>query len=292
MPTFIEHFLPYVDPEDADFFNQDLEFDINACIDPDFISTRGDLTRIPMVSGSFDIFQGMVMGAIASDDRQELRRLILIAEVPEIGFGYSTRGRHGVAFGNITADLFINGVWEYRNEIRNGNRISLAGVFIDNVGQDRISDLSACVIKRELIEYTQNICNDYNIRMANTHITNIFDPNTGQWVEDDVMLPRNPFDERENNGIILVPRNLARSKLVMGYDYFREFFIRYYLDRNVRAQMELNNDQSPTPQKIRQYARAHPEVLQRFIARQQNWLTERTRDRRRAFKCKPRKQNI
>ena len=63
---------------------------------------------------------------------------------------------------------------------------------VPGVGKDLLSDMTTQIIRGPLIEYTQRMCNCYDIPMETQYSGQIWDPDNLEWNEDFVRLPRTP----------------------------------------------------------------------------------------------------
>ncbi|MCD6502027.1 hypothetical protein J7L01_05445, partial [bacterium] len=295
MPTFVQRFIPEIDPYGVEFFNQNLIFDLDVCLDANLIFTRGSdiLRRIhiePTIT--YDIYIGHLLEAVEDNDRQRFANLINVSECPEIGFGYSS-DRHGVAFGPRTIRSFVANVWRQRDLVLEHRQLGLTTLIVPNVSGDRISDLTAGIVKRDLIEFTQRICRQYGIRETREVVVhNIFNPRTGNWETDTPELPYNDSDNsvHEDKGIILIPRDTAIGRLITGYSRFRDFVIDNGIPENLRNRLGLQAGENPDQIQIRTIAQENHALVRQFINQQMNWLNERYNNG--SYKCRPRKQYL
>ncbi|WP_055069159.1 hypothetical protein [Clostridium massiliamazoniense] len=94
---------------------------------------------------------------------------------------------------------------------------------IDGIGKDSISDITTNVIRKYLIEFTQNQCNIYNIPMTSFK-NNIWDEDLKKWVNIEYKLP-----SINGNRIILVPKSIVTDKLILSYnDFYNIGLLEYY----------------------------------------------------------------
>ncbi|MGS9059192.1 hypothetical protein ACQWHU_25505, partial [Salmonella enterica subsp. enterica serovar Infantis] len=54
---------------------------------------------------------------------------------------------------------------------------------IDGIASDRISDSVCNILKLPFIEYTQKICDFYNVDTSDFSVIRLWDPNRGRWVK-------------------------------------------------------------------------------------------------------------
>jgi hypothetical protein len=90
--------------------------------------------------------------------------------------------------------------------IRHIEEMQLVSLYI---GPDRISDITANLMKQFLIVYTQTQCKVWNISLAkDIPIQNVFDPANMGWFDGYFDLPISPFDQ---TAILLVPKRIVRA---------------------------------------------------------------------------------
>lgn len=88
---------------------------------------------------------------------------------------------------------------------------------LENVGYDKISDMTICIILEELILYTQEICSKYNIPMSEHKLNRpIWSSSLNKWINiENVLLPTH-----NNTPIILIPLYYAKPNLIYTYNRF------------------------------------------------------------------------
>jgi hypothetical protein len=130
----------------------------------------------------------------------------------------------------------------------------LVGIFQDKIGPDRISDMVAKIIIKDLIIFTQRVCSDCGIAMQSMTYSK------GMEQED---LPVNPLNSKP---IILVPKEVLRD-LPVAEDYAD---ISTIIERNENLRGEFNaligtslSNATLADKKraLRETFVAHPEVL-------------------------------
>jgi len=152
-------------------------------------------------------------------------RMLTFPEVKGLCIGYSVNGNGGSGMGpELRAALLENVTKIVAAGVDDPTLFELVGIFQDNVGPDRISDMIAKIIITDLISFTQRVCSDCGIPMESC----VFSPKMDQ--ED---LPVNPTTR---SAIILVPKEIL-SNLPVASDYGD---ITYITAQNQRLRDELN----------------------------------------------------
>ena len=148
---------------------------------------------------------------------------------PEIGglsIGYSSKGTKGSGMGpKLRAQLLATATQVVTAGVDDPAMFELVGIFEDGIGADRISDMIAKIIGKDLVRFTQRVCSDCGIPMEAYRLDAL-------GIEED--LPENPLTNRP---IILVPREILRD-LPVADDYSD---IRFAAQFNATLRDELNS---------------------------------------------------
>lgn len=212
---FSEYYKITVTGEE-DWFNPNLNWDTELFIDP-ILVFKNDLKEFQDINDRIKAFFKMAFERVAlakGSSNLELRKSALsvlsFKEPHETCLGYTNRGQYGSGIGpEFARKLFDSMVdfieWDLDDF---GEFVSPFELFSEGVGQDRLSDMISNIIKSELIEYTQKICNKNNVQMKRFTIQNAsFDSSLG-WLHKKVDLPENPISKRP---VILVPKDFLRG---------------------------------------------------------------------------------
>ena len=175
---------------------------------------------------------------IRKQNYDEARLIFNFPEVSEIGFGYTKKGKKGSGVGGFLTEIIIETLSDSTALIDRGvkhiEEMQLVSLYI---GPDRISDITANLIKKYLIDYTQKQCRIWNIPLVNNvPIENILDPEKMKWFDGYFDIPVSPFD---HTPILLVPRRIVRTLPWINYkDYFRMEFSAYLRAKRVRKRLK------------------------------------------------------
>lgn len=173
-----------------------LDIDTRLFIDPLLLRD----TKIPELQGSarrvedrFENILRLLKHSQTHNDIWERRaeQLMLFAEVKGICIGYSAKGTSGSGMGpSLRRRLLADAKEIVRVGIEQPDIFDLAGLFEEDIGPDRISDMVAGIIKIDLIAFTKRVFVDLNVIKVGQPI------------------PINPYN---NQPIILVPRDILRD---------------------------------------------------------------------------------
>lgn len=150
---------------------------------------------------------------------KQLKRMMSFPEVEEICLGYAESDTGGAGSGGKFSKIIVDSIYEsIELGIENYNFFEEIGLFNLGFGCDRISDMTATLIKKELVEYTQNICTKHKIPTKTIRL-NQYDFNTrfNRWESKDIELPINPYN---NKAILLVPEKFLRELPTINPDDF------------------------------------------------------------------------
>ncbi|MEO6301751.1 MAG: hypothetical protein ABIP51_01135, partial [Bacteroidia bacterium] len=94
---------------------------------------------------------------------------------------------------------------------------------VDNIAEDRISDISANFVKSFLVDYTIDQCEKHAIPMAKTYVS-YFDLKINTFKKEEVYLPQN---HNTRKSLLLVPKRWLRYSTFINYeDYFNGYYFK------------------------------------------------------------------
>ena len=107
-------------------------------------------------------------------------------------------------------------------------------LFVDNIGHDRVSDMTINIVRRPLIAFTQEMCEKYSIEMvAGLDSGPMWNRHLHRWEVDHVSLP---MPSLESGKLIMVPRAIVRKRGVFDAgDYLQHFVLPYLQDQEMQA---------------------------------------------------------
>ena len=138
---------------------------------------------------------------------KQVDKLLTFPEVDGLCIGYSANGSSGSGMGKALRENLLDNIRKITAAgIDDPVLFELVGIFQDKVGPDRISDMVAKIIIKDLIAFTQRVCSNCGIPMQSI----VYSKGLAQ--ED---LPINPSNGKP---IILVPKEVLRD-LPVAEDY-------------------------------------------------------------------------
>lgn len=224
--TFSQHYEIEISNTD-DWFDPILFTDTKLFIDPLLISQRvhPKFREADTEINKF-FFEAFKIAAQCQRVKSDLKyrtlaKMLIFPEVNELNLGYS-KSLRGAGAGKGFAKDIMDGIF---NSIDLGitdlNRFENIGLFSEGIGRDRISDISANILKEYFINYTQEVCRKHGIKMIEFPIFNYkFNYQTLRWDYELVELPENPY---KNEGIILTPKKFINDFPFISKNRFVDF---------------------------------------------------------------------
>lgn len=147
--------------------------------------------------------------------------LINCSECNEIGLGTS-KSKTGKKIGQKTSKEILSLYKDIPQITKSGFlHFEEIQLFVDNIAEDRISDITANFIKSFLIDYTIDQCEKVNIPIESANV-DYFDSKTNKFISDNVFLPINP---NTKTPILFVPKRWIRHTTFINYEsYCKEYY--------------------------------------------------------------------
>ncbi|XHR85392.1 MAG: hypothetical protein ACFKPT_14440 [Gloeotrichia echinulata GP01] len=259
---------------DEDWFDPRMSLDTSLYIDPFMVFKSKHSLFANAKDKFFDFFKAvfeLAHEAISSKlAYQKLEIILKFPEVKEVCLGVSKKGTSGSGSGGggskAFAEAFVELAKAGHQDIKHFEEIE---IFTGGIGEDKISDATANLIKLELIEYTQSICKELNVPTLCCAINNAsFDFEDKSWDSRIFNLPKNPFFQKER-GVILVPKEFLREMHAISSDGFAEYIsgkkneeLRAYLNYDINKELKKTNIKKA---QIRDFARTHRDTVDEYV---------------------------
>ncbi len=213
--------------------NQNTEFDfvdiyayqdIPLFLDPFGISAMGTKWAKQCENQIATYFQYLIDCVRANDSKSVSRLLNALHEVNEIGLGYSSGVPQGRGIGSVQAEQ-IQMSFETSEAAKSGDIKDIAdcAILIPGISRDKISDITANILKRSLVEFTQLQCQKHSIPTKRVPVNNAFDFDSFQFTSYFAQLP--VIDGRP---IILLPISSVRQDPELSKTkYYRNFVLEF-----------------------------------------------------------------
>ncbi|PIF59507.1 hypothetical protein [Flavobacterium sp. 2] len=199
---------------------------------------------------------------------RQLLNTIKFPEVEEICLGYASRGTGGSGSGGGFSKIIVGSIYEsIRLGIKGFDRFEEIGLFNEGFGCDRISDMTATLLKEELILYTQSVVNRHSIPTEEIMVKQAkYNSHFNRWEDNRISLPINPFTGK---GIILVPKNFLRELPTISSEEFWDYSWSN-LNEELRDQYSIEVKSGIKKSEIIQIARQNPEWVHNYKKNKEN----------------------
>jgi hypothetical protein len=192
---------------ELDFVDIELSTDTPLFLDPSaFYEGEGRFAED--CSRDIEQFFDAVLHAAGSEDWDlGLRLLRGLSEPDEIQMGFSTGSPQGRGIGEKQAEQIFEAILRSR-AVRSGliRDLNDALIFVPGIGPDKVSDITTNIIRRHLIEYTQNQFALYGIEIKAQMPTGLlWDSVNADWCEGYDYIP-----VVKSRKILLVPKRFVR----------------------------------------------------------------------------------
>lgn len=222
--TFVEFFKINKNQDELDFLDIYANQDMPLFLDPYGISAMGSKWGRECESQIATYFQYLI-DSIQKGDKRTIQKLLnALHEVNEVSLGYSSRQPEGRGIGPKQAReiqlAFENSQAAQSGDIRD---IADCALLIPGINRDKISDITANILKRELILFTQRQCKLHSVPMRKVAVNNAFDYETFSFTSFYAELP-----VINGKAKILLPLSSVRQDPQLSKEkYYRNFVLEY-----------------------------------------------------------------
>ncbi|MEM7536727.1 MAG: hypothetical protein AAF639_31395, partial [Chloroflexota bacterium] len=253
---------------DVDFVIPRVGIDLPLGIDPFLLYKSRDHKLENLHNAIISPFNAAIE-SLRNKDIPTATYLLDLPEVPEIGLGYTTKGKRGSGVGSYLTQLIIETLNSspalLERGVRHVEEMQLVAI---RIAADRTSDIAANFIKEYLIDYTQQQCKLWDIELKpNVPVHHIFNLQTYEWYDTYTDLPISPVD---SSPIIFVPRRIVRSLPWINYaDYFRNEFSAYLRAKEVKKTHKKQSQPLISKQEVISINRTEVERIDHYIDRKE-----------------------
>jgi hypothetical protein len=237
--------------DDVDFVIPFIDEDIPFYIDPFLLwkspSQQDNSLHLSLIN-SFNFLGNQFL----KGNKDVIDTLINSSECIEIGLGIS-KNKIGKKIGKTTA-VDILSLYKNIAQISNSGFIHFEEIqfFVENIAEDRISDITANLIKSFLIDFTIEQCEKHSIPIESLEI-DCFDNKSNRFKTEKVYLPINPITK---SPILFVPKRWIRRTPYLNY---KNYCSEYYLPQIVKE------GDVPDRVKILNFNRHNYDLVQTYI---------------------------
>jgi hypothetical protein len=246
-------------------FNGFVDVDSLMHVDPHLL-TVSSAPELRDARRTFDAYFRDVAKLLAASKREDdyfwsaARDRLTFKEIPQTALGHSKDDTGGSGIGPVLAGHLTRLAKAIIDAgINNPDIFDLLGLFQDNVGPDRISDMTVRVVLPHLLSFAQRVAGDLNIKTASMrHLDGIY------------QVPANP---RTTKPIVLIPRDVLRPIPIafswsdIDYVAAHNRELRQRVNRQIGATWKHATSPRTGKEKLREVALRYP-ALVRDIVRQ------------------------
>ena len=191
------------------------------------------------------------------------KNLLIFPEVEEICLGYVSEGTGGAGSGGGFSKVIAEALWEAVIAGKtNLTHFEEVGIFREGIGADRISDITANIIRHKLATYTKQVCERHGIpTRSGIFLRGRYERRYARWLPLKYDLPYNKYS---NKPILLVPEIFLRPLPTISA---HEFWDYCYTNENETLRIDFGEDISRNVDKetIVEFAKAHPDLRAKYI---------------------------
>lgn len=237
--------------EDVDFIIPFIDEDVPFYIDPFLLwkspSQQDNSLHLNLIN-NFNLLGHQFLKA----NKDCIEILINCSECNEIGLGTS-RLKTGKRIGQKASSEILSLYKDIPQITKSGFlHFEEIQLFVDNIAEDRISDITANFVKSFLIDYTIDQCENVNIPIEKVNI-DYFDNKTNKFISDNVFLPVNPSTKLP---ILFVPKRWIRHTTFINYEsYCKEYY----------TPKILKEGEKPERVKVLNFNRQNYDLVQTYI---------------------------
>lgn len=274
---FSEHYGLKLRSEDLEFVDIYANQDIQLFLDPYGISAMGTKWSRECELHIAGFFQYLIDSIRAGDKKSIATLLNALHEVDEVALGYSTTKPSGRGIGTIQAkDILI--AFQTSQAAKSGDIKDIAdcALMIPGINRDKISDITANILKKPLIEFTQTQCKKHGIPMKRVAVNHVFDYDTLSFKGFHTELP-----VINDMAKILLPISSVRREPQLSKDkYYRNFVLEFLKSehehagdslarilKNGRVVVRKKDLQERYPMSVDflyEFSKDHPAVLEKY----------------------------
>lgn len=238
----IDAFDLHFTQDDVPFAIPHLEEDIPLYLDPFLLWSSASTSYRELheqLVGFLDHFRRLVLAGRTLD----AERLLLTCNEPQdLGLGYSQGSKSGSFIGPATAanaaQLFLDTPQLHDERLEHVEEL---GLFVPKIAEDRISDLTACVLREFLVRYTGEQAAAFEIPTLQFRIPEIWDSDALEWRTG--LQARLPYHPDRQSPLLLAPLDLLRHLPWINYpDYYRSHYARHVLPAKSRQRQVPKSD--------------------------------------------------
>ena len=276
--NFSNHFALNKTQAELDFVDVNPEKDLPLFLDPFVVSSQNNNWVNQCNAHITSFFETLLDYIRSHDDLNAIRLLERLGEPNETCLGFSQSDPSGRGIGGIQARDLLQHLKKSK-AVQTGliSDIAELDLFVDNIGPDKISDMTTNILRGLLIKYTQEQCELHGIALTyKTPSGYIWDISKKRWIQDYVYLPI-----INGKKILLVPKIMVRwSTSLKSSDYYNNFVTNFIREDQLNLNGSLvevlkNGTKRKKKKSIKErypkskdylsvFSNEHPDVLEKY----------------------------
>ena len=202
-------------------------------------------------------------GNQSSTHYKKALNILLFPEAKELCLGYASGSTLGAGSGYGFSKVIADAIWEsIKAGITHIDHFEELSIFNEGIGADRISDMTANLLRADFVSYTKTVCARHQIPLVSKQVHNAFyDFDTNTWLTSVIDLPLNPFSGIH---ITLVPTTFIRPLPMINPNDFWD----YVCSREneiLRSNFSYHLKSKVNKKDIVELARANLQVVKRYV---------------------------
>lgn len=267
---------------ELDFVDVDTDTDTPLFLDPYFIA-KSDFPFALEAHLSLRSYFVCLLSALKEDRMKDAEELFShLGETNEICLGFSRSTPQGKGMGPSDAFRIFKSLKESK-ALQTGimEDIEDFRIFVKNVDKDKTSDMTANIIKKQLIEYTHSQCKIWDIPLTEGVPSGFFwERKTNTW--------ENEYTEMlivDNRKTLLVPKRIVSfSKEYTPRKYVQHFVLNYLQNEQLRLNGPLVQWRMGKPRTRYVTKKSVREQIEKSHIIDKNWLAQFTEKHPEVFK--------
>lgn len=256
-PRLSDVFGLIIRQDEVDFVVPHLREDLPLCLDP-FLLWKSDKPEYQALHAALLGFVDEVRQHVVAGRTMKAGTLLAqVTEPVELGLGYAAGSKRGSALGPTTESAIIETIRQIPQFEASGlEHLEVLALLVPGIAEDRISDLTASVIKAWLAEFTQKRCAEHGVPTGKFRLT-AWDAGRLDWRPFEARLPYNPDD---GSPVLLAPLDLLRRLPWINYgDYYKSTYAPLVLPPSRTGGAVAKPD-------VLAYNRAHFDLVKGYVA--------------------------
>jgi hypothetical protein len=220
--------LPFTQ-DDVPFAIPHLEEDIPLYLDPFLMWSSSDQRYRELHEQLVGFLAHFGELALGGQESAAERLLLTCQEPKELGLGYAEASKSGSFIGPSTARLAVS-LYQDTPQLHEErlDHVEELGLFLPRIAEDRISDLTACVLREFFVRFTEEQAKTHGIPTLKFKVPEVFDPEAKRWRTG--LTAQLPYHPDNKSPLLFAPLDLLRHLPWINYpDYYRSYYSRHVL---------------------------------------------------------------